>query len=156
MGQAGRSFITRRHVVAGAATVIPTVGGVFLVRADVASDPIFAAIDAHRRVYTELLALFDRQAAADQALQRADAVMRPSLEARLDALCRAEGALGRLEMRASARLAATVPTTLDGAVAVLRYVRALFERDDYSLYEDHGYRALLFSTERAIDRAIGA
>lgn len=149
MAQAERSFITRRHLVAGAATVIPALGGLLPVHA-AASDPIFAAIDAHRRAYADVLALLDAQAAAAQALQAADAAAYSALAARLDALCVAEGPLGLVEMKASARLAATVPASLDGAVAVLRYARALFERDDYPLCEDHGYRTLLFSIERAI------
>jgi hypothetical protein len=52
------------------------------------------------------------------------------------------------------RLARTLPATLAGAVAVLRYVRERFRRDNYALYEEDGYRVLLLSTERAISRAV--
>jgi hypothetical protein len=99
-------------------------------------DPILAAIAAHRRVYAELLKLFEAQRAADEAVQQANALARPALEARLAELCRAEGPRGRLEKRASRRMTTTVPTTLDGAVAVLRYLRDLFERDGYAPFED--------------------
>ena len=141
--------ITRRHLVAAAVPL--AVGASFPARA-CARDPIFAAIAAHRRVYAEILALLDAQTAADQAVQRADDITRPALESRLNELCRAEGPLGRLEIRASKRMAATVPTTLEGAVAVLRYLRELFARGDYAPFEDDGYRTLLFATERAIKR----
>jgi hypothetical protein len=43
---------------------------------------------------------------------------------------------------------------LPGAAAVLRYLRELFERDDYAPFEDDGYRALMSSTERAISRVL--
>jgi hypothetical protein len=154
MAQAGNRFITRRHLVAASVATIPAAVGPSLPARACASDPIFAAIDAHRRVYAEILTLLDAQAAADRAVQQADAVTRPALEARLDALCRAEGPLGRREIRASRRMAATVPETLDGAVAVLRYLRELFARDDYAPFEDDGYRTLLNSTERAIVRHV--
>jgi hypothetical protein len=144
--------ITRRHLVAASAAVIPASIGTMPASADIAPDPIFTAILAHRRVYAELLKLFDAQRVTDEAVQQANALARPALQARLSELCRAEGPLGRLEMRASNRMAATVPTTLDGAVAVLRYLRELFERDDYSPFEDDEYRKLLNSTERALVR----
>jgi hypothetical protein len=117
------------------------------------SDPIYAAIAKHERAYADVVALLARQDAANAALQAADAANRPALAARLHELCAAEGPLGRAEMDATARLLATVPDTLAGAVAVLAYVRELFERDDYPLTEDDGYRILLAATERAIRRA---
>ncbi len=145
--------LTRRAAIAGplAVACMPSA-----TTSSIAPDQIFSAIAAHRRVYAELLKLFDAQRAADEAVQQADALARPALEARLSALCRAEGPLGRLEMRASNRMAATVPTTLDGAVAVLRYLRELFERDDYSPFEDDEYRRLLNSTECALVRYCGS
>src|SRR3954471_8495995 len=150
VAKAGNCLITRRHLVAAGGAL--TVGGPF--QAVAAVDPIFSAIEAHRRVYAEILALLDAQTAADRAVQQADALTRPALEARLDELCRAEGPLGRLEIRASKRMAATVPETLDGAVAVLRYLRELFARDQYAPFEEEGYRTLLFSAEGAIARHI--
>lgn len=142
--------LTRRATLSGSLAAIW-----FPPPAKSASDPIFAAIEAHRRVYADILTLIDAQHVAHRAVQQADALARPALEARLDELCRAEGPLGRLEIRASNRMAATVPDTLDGAVAVLRYLRELFARDGYAPFEDEGYRTLVFSTERAIARHCG-
>ncbi len=146
MAEAERHCITRRHLVAASAAVPVAAVAAFPVLAcgEAGSDPIFAAIDAHRRAYADLLTLFEAQAAAEQA----------GLAARLDKLCAAEGPLGRVEMAAAGRLARTVPATLAGAAAVLRYVRERFKRDHYALYEEDGYRVLLFSIERAICRAI--
>jgi hypothetical protein len=143
MAQAKRHCITRRCLIAASAAV--PVAAVAPVLSSVAvSDPIFAAIAEHRRAYADLLALFDAQAAADKA----------GLAARLDQLCAAEGPLGQMEMAATDRLARTVPQSLAGAAAALRYVRERFERDAYPLYEEDGYRVLLLSTERAICRAL--
>lgn len=149
MGESVR--LTRRTALTGPLAAICTPRAA---ASPVPSDPIFAAIEAHRRVYAEILTLLDAQTAADRAVQHADVITRPALEARLDELCRAEGPLGRLENRASKRMAATVPDTLEGAVAVLRYLRELFARDDYAPFEDDGYRTLLNSTERAIVRHV--
>jgi len=150
MAQAERRSITRRQVVA--ASVIP-VGGAFHVAA--AADPMLAAIDRHARAYADVVALLAAQDAADRALQGSDAAARPRLQARLDALCEAEGPLGRVEMEATDCLIHTVPATLAGAAAALRYVRELFARGGYPLCEEDGYRALLLSTECAICREIG-
>lgn len=148
MAQAERDFITRRAVIAAsAAALMPDI-------AVASTDPIFAAIAAHWRTYSNILVLLDAQRAADEALQQADDLTRPSLQARLDELCRAEGPLGKIEMRASDRLIETVPSTLDGAIAVLRYLRGLFERDKYAPIEDEGYRRLMGSIERGIGGAL--
>jgi hypothetical protein len=144
MAQAKRDSITRRAMIAGsAAALLPDI-------AASSADPIFAAIGAHWRAYSDILILLDAQRAADEALHGANDLARPALQLRLDQLCRAEGPLGKIEMRATDRLIATVPSTLDGAVAVLRYLRVLFERDEYSPIEDQGYRSLLWSIERGI------
>jgi hypothetical protein len=151
MAQAGRTFITRRHLMAASAALVPAANMPLPSPAHTASaDPIFAAIDAHARAYAELLVLFDAQSAAEKALRQAIDETRPTLEARLDEALAAEGPLGLIEIDASQRLVSTIPATLSGAAAVLRYVRELFERDKYALCEDDGYRALLYSTECAI------
>jgi hypothetical protein len=137
MAQTERPSITRRQVVAASAP-----------------DPIFALIAAHSRAYADLAVLFAAQQAADQALEQAGAAERPRLKARLHELCAAEGPLGVVEMQATDRLLRTVPATLAGAAAVLAYVRERFERDDYALCEEDGYRALLYSTECAICREL--
>ena len=48
-----------------------------------------------------------------------------------------------------------MPVSLTGAAAALRYVRELHEVGHYPMYEEDGYRLLLFSTERAICAAAG-
>ena len=147
MAQAKRDSITRRAIIAAsAAALVPDI-------AASSADPIFAAIAAHGKAYSDILVLLDAQRAADEALQQADDLTRPALQARLDDLCRAEGPLGKIEMRATDRLIATVPSTLDGAVAVLRYLRGLFARDNYAPIEEDGYRALMGSIERGIGQA---
>ena len=70
-------------------------------------------------------------------------------------LCEAEGPLGCAEMKASLRLAKTVSASLTGAAAALRYVREHYDVGRYPMYEEDGYRLLLFSTERAICAAAG-
>jgi hypothetical protein len=80
---------------------------------------------------------------------------RVALENRLADLCEAEGRLGRIEMQASLRLAKTVPASLTGAAAALRYVRERYDVGQYPMFEEDGYRLLLFSTERAICAAAG-
>jgi len=147
-------IITRRSLVAASSALIPA-AAVAASACGPGDDPILAAIDHHRRVYADLVALFAAQDAAGRALRAADDSTRPLVEARLSALCAAEGPLGRAEMRAADRLAETVPSTLAGAAAALRYVRERFAHDDYVMFEEDGYRALLMSTECAMCRAAG-
>ncbi len=116
-----------------------------------AADPMFTLIEQHARAYADVVALMAEQDRANEALQQADAAARPALEALLDALCKAEWPLAQLERAAAEAIAATVAATPAGAAAVLRHVRAIFERDDFPLYEDDGYRTLLRSTERALE-----
>jgi hypothetical protein len=70
-------------------------------------------------------------------------------------LCGVEGAIGCVETKASLRLAKTVPVSLNGAAAALRYMRKRYDLGQYPMYEEDGYRLLLFSTERAICAAAG-
>jgi len=156
MAQAESRSITRRALVAGSATAIPiaALASAPVLACEAVCDPILGVIDGHRRAYADVVALLAAQEAADRALREADAAVRSVREARLADLCAAEGPLGLAEMRAAARLAGAVPETLAGAAAVLRYVRERFA-DDYAMYEEDGYRALLLSTERAICHAAG-
>ncbi len=150
MAQAGYQSITRRGVLAAPALV----PALLPLKACAGPDPIFAALAAHAAIHAELIALFEAQDAADRALRAANETGWTSLAARLDALCAAEGPLGFVERDAADRIVATVPRTLAGAAACLRYVRERFAIDGFGLYEEDGYRALLLSTERAIDRAL--
>jgi hypothetical protein len=43
-----------------------------------------------------------------------------------------------------------VPASLNGAAAALRYVRERYDTGQYPMYEEDGYRLLLFSTECVI------
>jgi hypothetical protein len=113
-------------------------------------DPIFDAIESHRQVFERLRCLFAEQDAAERELKRATPYGRVELEAKLTQLCEAEGLLGRAEMEASRRLASVVPASLKGLVAALSYVRRHYEIGQYPMYEEDGYRQLLFSAERAL------
>jgi hypothetical protein len=58
-------------------------------------------------------------------------------------------------MKASLRLAKTVPASLTGTAAAPRYARERHDVGQYPMYEADGYRLLLFSTEGAICAAAG-
>jgi hypothetical protein len=150
--------LRRRQFVTGAAAILT--GAVTSSRAETflaqgATDPILDAIEGHRRAFEELWRLLAEQDAAERELRHGPKNRRAELEARLAGLCDAEGALGRTEMKASLRLAGTVPASLRGAAAALHYVRERHEVGHYPMYEEDGYRLLLFSTERAICAATG-
>jgi hypothetical protein len=101
-----------------------------------APDPILAAIEAHRRDFEELRRLLAEQDAAERELRRARMGRRAALEAQLADLCEVEGPLGCAEMKASLRLAETVPAGLTGAAAALRYVRERYDFGQYPMYEE--------------------
>jgi hypothetical protein len=94
--------------------------------------------------------LLAEQDAAERELRRAREGRRATLEAKLVDLWEAQGPLGRAEMKASLRLAKTVPASLTGVASALRYVRERCDIGQYPMYEEDGYRLLLFSTECAI------
>ena len=155
---AGGGALRRRQFVAGGAAMLAS--AVTSSRAERspapgATDPILDAIEGHRRAFEELGRLLAEQDAAERELRHAPKGRRTELQARLAGLCDAEGALGRAEMKASLRLAGTVPASLIGAAAALHYVRDRYELGHYPMYEEDGYRLLLFSTERAVCAAAG-
>jgi len=151
--------LRRRQFVTGGAAVTlvaaVTASRAASVSVPEAPDPILAAIEDHRRDFEKLRRLLAEQDAAERELRRASKGRRAALEAQLADLCEAEGLLGRIEMKASLRLAKTVPASLTGAAAALRYVRERYAVGRYPMYEEDGYRLLLFSTERAICAAAG-
>ncbi|WP_316204532.1 hypothetical protein [Bradyrhizobium sp. SZCCHNS3051] len=150
--------LRRRQFVTGGATALAAViaaSRAASVPVPEAPDPILAAIEGHRWHYEELGRLLAEQDAAERELRRAGKGRRAALEAQLADLCKAEGPLGRIEMQASLRLAKTVPASLTGAATALRYVRERYDVGQYPMYEEDGYRLLLFSTERAICAAAG-
>ncbi|WP_316225565.1 hypothetical protein [Bradyrhizobium sp. SZCCHNS3052] len=154
----GGPAVRRRQFVTGGAAALAgviTSSRAESVPVSTAPDPVLVAIEGHRRAFEELGRLLAEQDAAERELRRAPSGRRTELEAKLAALCEAEGTLGRAEMKASRRLAITVPGSLKGAAAALQYVRECYEVGQYPLYEEDGYRLLLFSTERAICAAAG-
>jgi hypothetical protein len=155
---AGLALRRRQFVTGGAAAALAaavTGSRAASVPVPEAPDPILAAIEDHRRDFEELRRLLAEQDAAERELRRARKGRRAALEARLADLCETEGPLGRIEMQASLRLAKTVPASLTGAAAALGYVRERYDVGQYPMYEEDGYRLLLFSTERAICAAAG-
>ena len=107
----------RQFVVGGAAAALAaavTASRAASVSVPEAPDPILAAIEDHRRHFEALRRLLAEQDAAERELRRASKGRRAALEARLADLCEAEGRLGRIEMKASLRLAKTVPASLRG------------------------------------------
>jgi hypothetical protein len=154
---AGMALRRRQFVTGGAAVLAAavTASRVASVPVPEAPDPILEAIEGHRRAFEKLRRLLAEQDDAERELRRAPRGRRADLEARLVGLCEAEGPLGCVEMKASLRLAKTVPASLNGAAAALRYVRERYDVGQYPMYEEDGYRLLLFSTERAICAAAG-
>jgi len=154
---AGLALRRRQFVTGGAAALAAavTASRAASIPLPKAPDPILDAIEGHRRDYKELGRLLAEQDATERELRRARNGRRAALEAQLADLCEAEGRLGRIEMQASLRLAKTVPASLTGAAAALRYVRDRYDIGQYPMYEEEGYRLLLFSTERAICAAAG-
>jgi hypothetical protein len=117
-----------RHSVAGRRRCCP--GG---------TRPDIAAIEGHCRDFEELRRLLAEQDAAERELRRACKGRRAALEAQLVDLCEAEGPLGCAEMKVSLRLAKTVPASLTGAAAVLRYVRERYDVGQHPMFEEDGY-----------------
>jgi hypothetical protein len=165
MAQAKHDSITRRALLSGAAAVpVAAIGRVpALATPDFAgalsglhaeTDPVFAAIAAHRRAYDDLDAFADELAAAEQAAWHAPRGRRRAANKRLKEAYAAQGRLCDILDDATERFVATVPQTLQGAAAALAYVRELYA-DGYPMCEEEECMALLASIESAICRAAG-
>jgi hypothetical protein len=163
MAKAEPRSITRRSLLSGAAAAVPaTVMPSALVAipaaapavAPIAADPIFAAIEAHICAYDEFNAVLDDLAVAEHAAWNAPRGQRRAANKRLAEAYAAERRFGNLETEAVERLVATIPQTLQGAVAALRYVRERFAQG-YPMCEEDDFMALLASIEHAICRAGG-
>jgi hypothetical protein len=158
MAKAEPRSITRRSLVA--ALALPAIAAVPAavipaVSAPAAEpDPVFAAIEAHRRAYDDLDAFADELAAAEQAAWHAPRGQRRAANKRLKEAYAAQGRLCDILDDATARFVATVPHTLAGAAAALAYVRELYA-DGYPMCEEEECMTLLASTEAAICRAAG-
>ena len=133
---AGLALRRRQFVTGGAAAALAAAVTASRATSDSlpeAPDPILDAIEGHRRDFEELRRLLAEQDAAERELRRARKDRQAALEAQLADLCEAEGLLGRIEMKASLRLAKTVPTSLTGAAAALRYVRERYDVGRYPM-----------------------
>jgi hypothetical protein len=117
-------------------------------------DPIFAAIDAHARACADLECFGGELAAAEQAAWHAPRGQRRAANRRLKEAYAAQGRLCDTLSEAAQRFVATVPRTLQGAAAALRYVRAQYA-EGYAMCEEEETITLLGSTEIAIRRAAG-
>jgi hypothetical protein len=166
MAQARHDSITRRSLLSGAAAAVPaavmpsaiiatpSTAPAAVATLAAAPDPVFAAIAAHIRAYDEFIAVLDQLAVVERAAWNAPRGQRRAANQRYAAARAAERRFGSLEGDAMDCLVDTVPQTLQGAVAVLRYIRERFERR-HSL-EEETLMALLASIEQAISRALGA
>ncbi len=166
MAQARHDSITRRSLLSGAAAAVPAAvmpaaiiatpsnAPAAVATLAAAPDPIFAAIEAHVRAYDEFIAVLDQLAIVERAAWNAPRGQRRAANKRYAVARAAERRFGNLEGDAMDRLVETVPQTLQGAVAALRYVRERFERR-HSL-EEETLMALLGSIEQTIRRTLGA
>jgi hypothetical protein len=157
MAQAERDSITRRSLISGAMALVPaTTLSALPAPAPAAppADPIFAAIDAHRSAYAELNAFLHELAAVEQAAWRAPRGARRAANKRLAEAYKTERRFGDIEHQAFEKFIGTVPHTLDGAVAALRYVRARYDEGE-AICEEDDCMTLLASIEQAICRAAG-
>ena len=138
MARAEHCSITRRAVVAGsAAAVAAALPGAKAApaptdRAEIAPDPIHAAIAVHARAYAAYEAQLKAEPEDDEALEPLIDVERTAAEA----------------------FAATVPATLAGLSAALGYVRLLHARDNYPLLDDYYCYVLIASANTALRRVV--
>src|SRR3954467_2747631 len=154
MAQAGRDSITRRSLFSGALAVpIGVAIPACATPRPPERDPIFAAIEAHRYAYAELNAFLGELAAAERTAWHAPRGKRRAANRRLAEAYKTERHFGDIEHQAFAQFIRTVPHTLDGAVAALRYVSERFHAGDAC--EDDECVTLLGSIEQAICRVTG-
>jgi hypothetical protein len=158
MAQAKRDFITRRAILSGVAVLpavaIPAVPAPAVVRAP-APDPIFAAIADHVRAYEQFIAILDDLGIAEHAAWHAPRGQRRAAKRRLAEAHAAEKRFSDLESDAVERFVATVPQTLHGVVAALRYARARHD-EEHPMWDDDCATTFLVSIEVAICRAVNA
>jgi hypothetical protein len=163
MAKAESRSITRRSLLSGAAAAVPAMvmpaavtipaaAAVTIAAPGIAPDPIFAAIEAHVRAYKEFVAVLDDLAVAEQTAWHAPRGQKRAANKQYAEARAAERRFGDLEDDALDRLVETIPQTLEGAVAVLAYVRERYQQN-HSM-EEQGLMALLGSVEQAICRAL--
>jgi len=152
MAEAEPRSITRRSLVAALALSVAAVPSLPALARE--PDPIFAAIEAHRRAYDGLANFADQLATAEQAAWHAPRGQRRAAKQRLKQAYAEERRLGEILGDATARMVTTVPRTLEGAVAALAYVRELYA-NGYPVCEQDECMTLLASIEAAICRSAG-
>jgi len=163
MAQAKHDSITRRSLFGAlavpiAATPVPIVAAPDFAHASSGlqplspPDPIFAAIEQHRRACAELDAHLPVLAAAEEAAWHAPRGQRRAAKARLKHEYAAQGRFCELLGEATERFVATVPDTLEGAAAALGYVREHYAKG-YPVCQEEEFIMLLASTEAVIRRA---
>ncbi|HXO84663.1 MAG TPA: hypothetical protein VN803_03975 [Gemmatimonadales bacterium] len=118
-------------------------------------DPIFAAIESHRRAYAALDAFVPELADIEQAAWHAPRGRRRAANRRLKQAYAEERRLGETVSDAADRFAATVSDTLPGAVAALDYVRAHHAQGYPMCDEQEDFVKLLGSIETTICHAAG-
>src|SRR3954454_24493670 len=118
-------------------------------------DPIFAAIEQHRRAYAALDAFVPKLADIEQAAWHAPRGKRRAANRRLKEAYAEERRLGDTLSDAEDRFTATVPDTLPGAAAALAYVRAHHAQGYPMCDEQDDVVTLLASIETTICRAAG-
>jgi len=142
--------VDRAH---GAAQAINTV----MRRTDRRGDPVFAAIERHRKVNAEHVRFFSRTG----EFGRLEAEFTVNGQLDLEALERdprhsplqaEELELGEIVQQAADELVRTVPTTLPGLAALLTYAR---NEVDYGLIDAENMDAFLITIERAVRRVGG-
>src|SRR4051794_15503000 len=118
-------------------------------------DPIFAAIESHRRAYAGLDAFIPELADIEQAAWHAPRGKRRAANRRLKEAYAEERRLGDTLSDAEDRFPATVPAGLPGAGAALAYVRAHHAQGYPMGDEQEEFVTLLASIETTICRAGG-
>src|SRR3954452_1555326 len=118
-------------------------------------DPIFAAIESHRRAYAALDAFVPELADIEQAAWHAPRGKRRAANRRLRQAYAEERRLGDTLSDAADRFAATVADTLLGAAAALAYVRGHHAQGYPMCDEEDDFVKLLASIETTICRAAG-
>jgi hypothetical protein len=160
MAKAEPRSITRRSMLAALALpVVPAIPIASALPAPplpvVVPDPIFATIEAHTRALREFNAVLDALAAAETQAWHAPRGQRRAAKRRLKQARADERHFGNLESDAVERFVTTVPQTLQGAAAMLAYVREHFEQGYPMCGEEEECMALLASIECAVCRAAG-
>jgi hypothetical protein len=167
MAQAKHDSITRRALLSGLSVSVAatSVAVPAFPAPDVAAapsglqappDPIFAAIESHRRAYTALDAFIPELADTEQTAWHAPRGKRRAANRRLKEAYAEERRLGDILSDAADRFAATVADTLPGAAAALAYVREHHAQGYPMCDEEEDVMKLLASIETTIRRAICA